>query len=85
MCSIQRTPSDAPPISRPFPPQKQAGSFPAPSTTLIGVSISGGVMKHGAGYRSIPWDPGEEESAAGGTGGLLYDRVQGARWYKAST
>eukprot|EP00903_Cladosiphon_okamuranus_P013614 g12679.t1 len=59
-----------------------AGSFPAPSTTLIGVSISGGVMKHGTGYRSVPRDPGEDESAASGTRGLLEDRVQGARWYK---
>ena len=64
-------------------PHNQAGSFPAPSTTLIGVSVSGGVMKHGAGYRSVPWDPGEEESATGGTGGVLDDRVEGARWYKA--
>lgn len=40
-------------------------------------------MKHGTGYRSVPWDLGEEESAAGGAGGVLDDRVQGARWYKA--
>lgn len=40
-------------------------------------------MKHGAGYRSVPGDPGEKESSAGGTGGVLDDRVQGARWYKA--
>ncbi|CAM9431453.1 unnamed protein product [Ectocarpus sp. 4 AP-2014] len=59
-----------------------AGSFPAPNTSLVGVSISGGVMRHGAGYRSVPWDPGEEESSAGGGGGVLDDRVEGDRWYK---
>ncbi|CAN0423220.1 unnamed protein product, partial [Ectocarpus sp. 12 AP-2014] len=59
-----------------------AGSFPAPNATLVGVSISGGVMRHGAGYRSVPWDPGEEESSAGGGGGVLDDRVEGDRWYK---
>lgn len=82
--STQNTPTAAPSTPPPpLPQNKQAGSFPAPSTTLIGVSISGGVMKHGAGYRSVPWDPGEAETAAGGTGGVLDDRVQGARWYKA--
>lgn len=39
-------------------------------------------MRHGAGYRSVPWDPGEEESSTGGGGGVLDDRVEGARWYK---
>lgn len=39
-------------------------------------------MRHGAGYRSVPWDPGEEESSAGGGGGVLDDRVEGERWYK---
>ncbi len=36
-------------------------------------------MKHGAGYRSIPSDPWEEEPAAAG---VLDDRVEGQRWYK---
>lgn len=71
-----------PPPPTPKTKQIQAGSFPAPNTTLVGVSISGGVMRHGAGYRSVPWDPGEEESSAGSGGGVLDDRVEGERWYK---
>lgn len=41
-------------------------------------------MRHGAGYRSVPWDPGEMESSTEGRGGLLEDRVEGSRWYKVS-
>lgn len=41
-------------------------------------------MRHGAGYRSVPWDSGEEQSSTGGSGGVLDDRVEGARWYKVS-
>lgn len=59
--------------------------FPVPNATLIGVAISGGVMRHGAGYRSVPGDPREEASSAGtGTGDVLDGRVEGGRWYKVS-
>lgn len=36
-------------------------------------------MKHGAGYRSVPSDPWEEDPVAAG---ILDDRVEGHRWYK---
>lgn len=42
-------------------------------------------MRHGAGYRSVPGDPGEE-TYSGGTraGGVIDGRVEGGRWYKVS-
>lgn len=73
------TPDPAFPTAR-----NEKAVFAAPNTTLIGVSISGGVMRHGAGYRSVPWDPGERESSTEGRGGLLEERVEGSRWYKVS-
>lgn len=58
--------------------------FPAPENTLIGVAIVGGVMRHGAGYRTVPGDPGEHESSTRGGGGVLESHVEGERWYKVS-
>lgn len=39
-------------------------------------------MRHGARYRSVPGDPGEENPFTGVGGGVLDDRVEGGRWYK---
>lgn len=41
-------------------------------------------MRHGAGYRSVPGDSGDQEPSSGNAGGVLDDRVQAERWYKAS-
>lgn len=57
------------------------GYFRAPNTILIGVGISGGVMRHTAGY-SDGQGYSIADFASAGHGGTLEARVEGERWYK---